>query len=180
METEGSLRWVESAGGPLLLLETDLLHYWRGNQAPNGEPTDYDRACGIDDYLGLITVESRQGLVLGGEPMRTAWWSPRSSNFAGGFLVCWVFADSESDVLVALYNLPEESWQETGIEMQITNQRQVLFDSAYSGDEVMDSIDADLPEGFYRIETLHHMPNDQTSLIVHRFVNNGSQGNRGI
>jgi len=114
MEDEAFLDWIESAGGPLLMLEEDLLSHWRGSQQVFiGEPTDYERACAVDDYIALIAVNSREGIVLGEEPFRTAWWF--SLELGYGFLVRWVFANSEADVLQALKNLPSDKWERTGL-----------------------------------------------------------------
>ena len=41
---------------------------------PNDPATDYDRACDVNYYLGLIEIGAGKGLVLGGEPLSTAWW----------------------------------------------------------------------------------------------------------
>ena len=52
-----SLIWLESTGGPLLLLEEDLVPYWHGYlSVSNSSLTDYERACEVSDYLGSIDV----------------------------------------------------------------------------------------------------------------------------
>ena len=61
--------WVSGDGGPLILMEQKYLINWEGCDAPsNGRvveanscwgldvATDYDLACDIEDYLGLINV----------------------------------------------------------------------------------------------------------------------------
>ena len=83
------LQWASSEGGPLILLSATSLREWEGIDIPadgrrveaefrwhgdkNAPASDYDRACDIADYIGLISVGLGQGLVLGDEPNSTCW-----------------------------------------------------------------------------------------------------------
>ncbi|MEV4558898.1 Imm21 family immunity protein [Kitasatospora sp. NPDC049285] len=55
--------WAESGGGPLVVVPASSLHHW-GGCTPNGStlgggpPDDYDRACAIEDYAGVVTAEA--------------------------------------------------------------------------------------------------------------------------
>src|SRR5689334_17973405 len=98
------MQWVESAGGPLIVVPLELAQSWRGIEAVPGDPvTDYDRACDVDDYLGVLEVGPGRGLVLGDEPMRTA-FVPSAD---GGILVRWGYAPSEDAVLRVLETAEE-------------------------------------------------------------------------
>jgi len=65
--------WVSSSGGPLLLLPVTHLAEWQGTEAAivpylRGEddrPSDYERACAVDDYTGVIPVGSSEALAHG-------------------------------------------------------------------------------------------------------------------
>ncbi|MFJ4368884.1 Imm21 family immunity protein [Streptomyces chartreusis] len=54
--------WVESMGGPLIVIPVSALAAWRGcteSGVMAGDATaadDYDRACAVDDLAGVITV----------------------------------------------------------------------------------------------------------------------------
>ncbi|MGI8882844.1 MAG: Imm21 family immunity protein, partial [Pyrinomonadaceae bacterium] len=87
--------WVSGDGGPLILMEQKYLTTWEGSDEPsNGRVieansqwvldviTDYDRACSIEDYLGLINVGEGKAIVLGGDEMATTWF-PLSENSEG-------------------------------------------------------------------------------------------------
>ena len=65
------LTWIESAGGPLLALRPDCLPLWEGIDPPSegrrveasfrwenasAPATDYDRACDVEGYAGVIQV----------------------------------------------------------------------------------------------------------------------------
>ena len=166
--SKAELTWIESAGGPLILLEEPLLSHWHGI-----DTDDYDRSCGIDDYLGLLDVGSGRALVLGEEPMATAW--QLLSGPAEGVLVRWQFADDEASVVEALADLSKVSWEATGIVFDVADSSLVLFDAACPGkDPDCNStgckLNILLNEKQYLIETAHYTPNENTALFLHRFV----------
>ncbi len=170
MLIKNSFQWIESGGGPLLLLEEHLLGYWKGFNFSKQNPdfvTDYDIACEIDDYLGVIEVNSGYGLVLGEEPLSTAWLPFTETK--NGLLVRWMFAENESAVIDALNNLQSLTWQTTDIEINFSGDKLILFDSACSGSQIDEKIEIEISEGRYSAETAHHQPNKETSLIIHRF-----------
>ena len=88
----GRFAWLTSDGGPLLLLARAYLRYWGGIDPPTGgrtiearfrwsgtaatPATDYDRACDVDDELGLLAVGPGHALVLGDEPLATSGGPP--------------------------------------------------------------------------------------------------------
>ena len=104
------LNWVSGDGGPLILMEQKYLADWEGSNAPsNGRvveansrwglevATDYDLACDIEDFLGLINVGEGKALVLGGDELATTWF-PLFEN-QEGILIRWDYADSESEII---------------------------------------------------------------------------------
>src|SRR5438477_9872047 len=72
------LQWIETAGGPHLVLPEAYARNWEGFATPsNGRvveatfrcnpsspATDYDRACSIRGWLGVIPVGKGKALVL--------------------------------------------------------------------------------------------------------------------
>src|SRR5918998_4373634 len=113
--------WVGTSGGPLIVLPAEIAHHWRGIEPPldaqvpegwkwgdpNGPVCDYDRACGVEDDLGTLDVGPGQALVFGDEPMITA-FLPRPD---GGVFVRWGYANSVSEVRLAISDVPEDHWQ---------------------------------------------------------------------
>src|SRR5882724_11999130 len=96
------LKWIDSAGGPLILMDQSFVDCWKGNSSispKNPGITDYERACRIDNYIGLVDVGSGNGLVLGDEPMMTSW---HSQNTVEGILLRWQWAPNEKSVVNAL------------------------------------------------------------------------------
>jgi hypothetical protein len=177
------MRWIESAGGPLLLLHRESLGEWGGvaelmtgpaaddSWSPRGEPTDYDRACSVQGYLGMIAIGAGQGIVLGDEPLRTAWIPFRTRN--GGIFVRWVFGEDEREFLDWVDTIPETTFRPTG-SFTVTSSALVLFDSAVAGWNVTkrpdEYLSVDLQPGIYHVETASYKPDARTWMIVHRLM----------
>lgn len=172
MNSENQLKWIDSGGGPLILLEESLLCFWGGFEPQRikedkNYSDDYDRACDVEDYVGIIPVGSGYGLVLGQGPFHTG-WRPFSET-EDGFLVCWVYAENKVDATNSLVILPTSGWEKTKVKFQSAGGKLVLFDSAFDGEHFPEKLDVELAKGFYNIETLHYKPNESMYLIIHRF-----------
>jgi immunity protein 21 of polymorphic toxin system len=168
MKTE--LTWVSSAGGPLILLPESLLPHWSGSFRASEEgsqsQTDYDRACKVQGYLGVINVNAGQGLVLGDEPMQTS-WLPLSEQL-GGILIRWQWAPDEKHVNEAMTDLSRIARQPPSLTFGVSDKVLLLFDAACSGNDPGDALRIDLLPGQYSIESTHYEPDEETSLILHR------------
>ena len=168
-EPPDSLYWATSAGGPLILLEQNLLSSWHGNAGKT--PTDYDRACAVKDYIDVINAGSGKAIVLGEEPAATSWWPyPEAS---GGLFVRWVWADDDDRVVKAIKVFSEELWQPANLNIEVVAGPLVLFDSVCSGSDpdclrTGCKIQLDLHSGVYSVSTANYRPNDDTWLIMHR------------
>jgi hypothetical protein len=170
------MRWVVSAGGPLVVIPRELARSWRGiERRPGDAVTDYDRACAVDDYLGVLEVGPGHGLVLGDEPMQTA-FIPSAE---GGVLVRWGCAASEDAVLRAVGAVEESSWSPTVHRLPVGTDGAIMFDSAYPGGDVPAALRqgehpaalaVPLAAGSYRVETADYRPDDETCLILHRLT----------
>lgn len=166
-----SLIWLESTGGPLILLEEDLVPYWRGVlPVSDSSVTDYERACEVSDYLGSIDVASRSAVLFGEQPYSTTWWESRDLGY--GIIVRWVCGEDMASVINTLTKFSNSNWEKTDVEFEVTKGRLVLFDSAFPGTKIETFILVQMPQGSYVGETLHYNPDKDTSLILHRFVPN--------
>ena len=176
----GDLRWVESEGGPLLLLPDDLLGFWEGVRRPprfrtieadfrwsaETGPTDYDRACDVNDYLGLIEVGPGHGLVLGDAPLRTTWFG--DGQHSGGYLVRWVQANSDAEVRqIMTTDLSTLPWVD-GASLDVEAVPLVLFDSGLPGDQVgEDALRIRLAKGRYVVSTAEYAGDNDVRLLLH-------------
>ncbi|MFL5576192.1 MAG: Imm21 family immunity protein [Gemmatimonadaceae bacterium] len=172
------LEWISTGGGPLLLLQTDLLPQWEGAELserqiaassrwiPEGPATDYDRACDVGE-LGFVSVGSGQGLVMGDEPLPTAWWPlPREG---GGLFVRWVYADDDAAVARALESVSTARFDATGLVFPVRQSDLVLFDSAMPGYDIRTAHQTVVMwPGWYTVESARMSPDPHTSVVLHR------------
>lgn len=171
----GQLRWIESSGGPLLLLSFANLTAWSGHTGSlkrnidglNGAESDYERACAVEDYLGMIAIADGYGIVLAEEPMATA-WRPESSS--EGILIRWVFGEDQERLPQYLSHIDEEIWRPTGISLKVGEDPLYLFDAAWPGAKVAEHehLTLSLDAGNYRFDTGTLRIGDKTELILHR------------
>ncbi|MFD8034366.1 Imm21 family immunity protein [Streptomyces sp. NPDC059717] len=164
--------WVQSMGGPLIVVPVSALAAWRGC-TPAGimagdatAPDDYDRACAVDGPAGVITVggSGAQALVLADEPA-TSCYLPGHRAF-----LRWLAADSESGLKAAAETVladPATRWQKCGT--WVLNGPAVLMDSADAGSELNIAYPGGgypaqapvpLPAGHYTIRATHTEADD--------------------
>jgi hypothetical protein len=190
----GELQWMESNGGPLLLVPGEHRLAWEGIEPPRDGPpiearfrwngpdepaTDYDRACNVKGYVGQIEIGAGYGLVLGDYPTGTAWLAFHNTeddgDAVGGILIRWMHANSEADVLSAIQHVPDELWHDDGLTLEVGSQPLYLFDSAFAGDDLAgdDHLLIHLPTGEYAIATAEYEPDRDTAVVLHRLQRTG-------
>lgn len=189
---DSELRWMESGGGPLLLVPGEYLAFWTGIKPPTDgrrieakfrafpdEPaSDYDRACDVEEYLGLLDIGAGQGLVLGGDPCGTVWLGSTrpgdgdEGGAAGGILVRWVYSNSEAEAIASLAHVPASAWRDDDLALTVGREPLYLLDAAYNLDDLEgdDHLTIHLPAGTYSIATADYEPDAHTSLILHRLM----------
>ena len=128
--------------------------YWQGV-----DNDDYDRACSVEDYAGIITVASSQALVLGDEPCQTTIYE---SEDLGVLVVRWQWAESEPSVQSIVEQLTNEDFKdpEEEIEYKVDDNSLLLFDSVLSGNEAK-GLCVTLSGSSYLVSTICHTPNDE-------------------
>ena len=107
--------WVDSLGGPLVVVPRSALSGWHGGTASGltvgGDALDdYDRACAVDDLAAVITLagHSAEALVLADEPATTCYLQEHHA------FVRWLAADSAADLLAAAETVladPATAWE---------------------------------------------------------------------
>ncbi len=123
--------WVESLGGPLIIVPVSALAHWKGSAEEADGLDDYDRACEVNALAAPLPVGEAQGLVLGDEPATTC-YLPEHRAF-----LRWLAADSEADLLAEAERLladPATPWEDCGI--WETDGPAVLMDSVTAGAEL--------------------------------------------
>jgi hypothetical protein len=165
--------WVRSNGGPLLLLPIAQRPMWHGTDAGVAQSlgdadrplSDYDRACAVADYTGVIRVGGAEALVLGDEPNDTT-WIPLGR---GGILVRWVYAEGDEQAAAALASIPPDiDWEPAGT-FAVAASPLELFDSAESGAEPLgERLHIALAPGDYKIARANYRPDAETWLQLVR------------
>jgi hypothetical protein len=186
------LKWIESAGGPLILISDNVVKLWSGvfNRAaystdiivdtdnfldPN--ETDYGKACSIRNYIGVVDIKNNSALVLGDDPMMTTVFN--SSDYKIG-IARWYYAPENSDEIIdqLLLGLDLESidnW-EFELALNFSSKTQYLFDSAWDGKRLDnakindDFLVTHLLDGQYKVSTAIYEPNSETKLFLHKLV----------
>lgn len=168
--------WIKSGGGPLICVELEIANSWLGvtgtshSQGPNSEClSDYERACNVRDYIGKVSLSNHDALILGDMPLETLVWHrpdelPR--------VVRVIYGDPGVDIVKVLelgreldFNDPIEL-----LETNVKSESMVIFDSAYPGIDVSKSrLSFKLPKGKYIVLTKQFLPDDRTSVLVHKF-----------
>lgn len=164
-----TLRWIESNGGPLLLLAEELLADWQGADGPMGQATDFERACATTRAIERIRVGRGVGLVLGDEPLSTAWLPAESGG--GGTIVRLVRAEDRAAAARAVQEAPPTASREGDSLTLPVSGRMVLFDAAHRGTDLPPTaLDIVLRSGNYEVDTLSFQPDPATALLLHRLA----------
>ncbi|MEU2509240.1 Imm21 family immunity protein [Streptomyces sp. NPDC007863] len=171
------LTWVESMGGPLIVVPVSVLGGWHGCTESglvigDGDgPDDYDRACEVDGLAGVIAVggDGAWGLVLADEPATTC-YLPEHRVF-----VRWLGADSDADLVAAARSVladPVTEWEECGV--WETDGPAMLMDSVTAGNELdaeypdgggpPEQAPVPIPPGRWTVRAVHTSANEETSV----------------
>ncbi|MGJ4993458.1 Imm21 family immunity protein [Bradyrhizobium sp. HKCCYLS3077] len=97
--------WVETTGGPHLLIPAECVSDWRGIEgwSDHDDPadqSDYARACRVTNWLGAINCGQGVAVVLSGDAGDVAWYAEDRDD--GGFLVQWIGVNDEGLIGPAL------------------------------------------------------------------------------
>lgn len=142
---ERELKWVCCDGGPHILMEKRLLSSWEGTDPPaNGRvveavfrwagegtvATDYDRACDVNKYIGVIPVGTGQAIVIDDDVPMSAWLPGESGT--GSILVLeeWSCDLRSADIIDAVRNLPDRNLVDTGLRYSTEESELLLFAAA--------------------------------------------------
>lgn len=167
---------IASNGGPLICVPKSALALWRGGDAL-GEHSqeavayrhDYDRACAIRDYLGVVSIGRTAGIVLGDMPMETA---VLTSTDGLPLIARIIHVGPSTDIpmLLEAGMNTHNSKRIESVELSIAEPDWHMFDSAYPGDwHDKDCLTVSFPVGVICVDTLEYRPDDHTFLIIHQF-----------
>ena len=158
------MRWVESEGGPLVVVPAPALDRWRGaaSEFDAGDMDtwgDYGRACQIDGYAGTVDLGGDQALVLGDEPAATTYLPERR------LFVRWIYAPDEAAVArLVPVAVQEADWTDSG--SWTTGGPALLFDAAFAGGEIEQHLVVEVAPGSYAVRVAYVEPEKGTALVL--------------
>jgi beta-phosphoglucomutase-like phosphatase (HAD superfamily) len=163
--------WVDSTGGPLVVVPGSALPQWRGTGAyftansASDDWGDYGRACAVTGNTGLIPVGDVQALVLADESAATTYLADCRT------FVRWIDARSEAD-LIRLVPLAIESarWETVGD--WVVMEPVEMFDSTLSGTDRQfgPRLTIAIEPGTYRVRTAYVAPDPDTAMVITQLV----------
>lgn len=186
LTTMDRLKWIDSAGGPLILISDKSYNQWSGilkrssyldniieeaDDFLNADEADYGKACTVQDHLGVVNVGSDTALVFGDEPMLTTIFHSVDDKV---IVARWVYGEDEESVDNYLKTIDLNSidnW-EFSLTVNLFSGKQYLFDSACSA-SMLDQgnneiLIVNITQGEYNIWTSIYEPDNKTKLIFHK------------
>jgi hypothetical protein len=178
VEARMRLPWVNTTGGPHLVIPERYASAWEGcfppsdgrtveasfRCNPEGPATDYDRACDVRGWLGVIPVGRGQALVLSGDrtPVTYYRWG------RGHFLLRWHYAESETALLDHFHDVQARLPVEEVAAFRHPGGSVYLMDSAdRPGRWLVPPTGFELPRGRYCVLTSHSEA-EETYIIIQR------------
>jgi immunity protein 21 of polymorphic toxin system len=167
------MRWISTAGGPFVLLPASFLPNWRGVLSnPDGASSDYELACSVDGYVGVISKQGQQLLVLNDEPLETAF--VRKTNRS--YLVRWLYAPSEeaAEMLVQEMRDTDLKGPLEEVVLKLDAHSWVLMDAGAPGQRVNDNdtLRLELEPGTYSVRVHEFEPASDAKFLVLEFAKN--------
>jgi hypothetical protein len=165
---------IDSYGGPLIMLERELLPYWGGldniggirPQRVDSEPlTDYGRACNIRGWIAPLKVLMRSGVVFWGDHLGLGLERENDTVF---FAVRIYY---EIDNLQDHIEFAKENPNcfKKDFDILISSGNAIVFDSVAPGVEVRRNyLEIDIVPGLYEVLTYEQKAQD-AEIVFHKF-----------
>jgi len=164
-----NLQWINSAGGPLVCASPAAGREWRGTQGSSigVARSDYERACDEMDYVGAIAGGSSQVLVLGDEPLQSAFVVKDE----GVLVVRWVSCVSSERAASAIAQLPSALPSiEVPIKFRLEDRGLIMFDAALDSIDPAACAGVDLKPGVFTVTTEKYKSEGAYEFLVHRLL----------
>lgn len=145
------LDYIETEGGPFILLPLDLKKAWNGTgDEDEGIPSDYEKAEELATKIGVLDVGVGQALILGDAEV-TAYWQLDD----GGVFIQRILGDDDDAVAAVVeQSLDAHGWTKLPLTFNPSKGKLALFDAAYSYEDSDEDerIKLSLSPGLYEIE----------------------------
>ena len=160
------LNWIECDGGPHILLEKHLVEKWEAVNCSS----HYDKACEIDDYIGLLPVGDGYGIVISEDVPRSTWIEANDKK--GGYLVVLNYVEEnidENTIIQNIKGIDENLFEPSGLQVSIKDHSLFLFAACdYGPDWIYSYSDISIEPGKYAIDSVERYTFGDCSFRVHR------------
>lgn len=151
MAKSRSLNYIETEGGPFILLPLELKKSWNGTgDEDEGIPSDYEKATQLVTKIGVLELGGGEALVLG-DPEVTAYWALDD----GGVFIQRIIGDDD-DVVASVVDqaLEGKDWTRLPFNFNSGKGKLALFDAAYSyqDSDEDERLKISLSPGTYQVE----------------------------
>jgi Immunity protein 21 len=171
------MKWISSAGGPLICADEGIAFRWKGikgtsdRSAPAGQ-TDYERACAsaMAEYIGKIMCDDGEVLVLGDEPAQSSFFTTSKGELA---IARWIYSDPAASKALLPALAGEITTLSDPIPFTVQEDKIVLFDAStiwVYDSEACASITSTKRKFYVTTEKLNAF-NERSQFIIHRFIN---------
>jgi hypothetical protein len=122
----------------------------------------------VADLIGLINLGDLEVLVLGDEPLSTAWLP--FADRPGGVFVRWHYGENEESVSSRQTEMLEYETGEPEVTLHVLSSPLLVFDSAIPGLELdkSEGLLLELTPGMYHIGSAEFKPDSRTWMLLHR------------
>lgn len=164
--------WIESGGGPLVLMDDERCGRWGGSDRSFVSPSEYEQLCAVangNTYCFIATEgEVPRIVAFVGDVLPLAVYRANSDEEL--FIVRWMTGESSEEFDADLAKLADGvTWRSDG-EVSLRTWPAWIFDSAYRGDEIDAANSIRLDErGRFHIATAYHDEGD-TTFVMHRLT----------
>ena len=160
-----ALNYIETEGGPFILLPMELKKSWNGTgDEDEGTPNDYEKAEKLVTKNGVVPLKGGEALILGNAEV-TAYWALDG----GGVFIQRIMGDDDAEVTAVVEKaLGAPGWKKLDFTFDPGKGKLALFDSAYSYEDSDEDerLKIALAPGKYAVETSTAKAKDVELLLI--------------
>jgi len=166
------LEWVNSSGGPLVCGDKEAVSDWKGTAGFSGSKfgqkgTDYQSSCLVNDYVGHMDGYGNSIVVLGDEPLQTAFFHTFTEDLA---IARWIYADPSVDINKELRSFTESDSLQPAVTLEIASGSIVIFDASVEFKNCSSSIIEGINPGLYKLTSEKFQIGRKYSFLIHRIL----------
>ncbi|WCM91303.1 immunity 21 family protein [Acidovorax sp. NCPPB 2350] len=167
-------KWIRTSGGPLVVASKICADIWMGVDGSSAGHTDsdYKLACDVEDYVDTIDCGGSKVLILGDEPLQSAFFVVDDVLFVARWVYCESYELADSVIRTIPASNPCEL---SGVQFLQNDSSMILFDSATSLKfSNGDYSEINAPPGDYIVTTESLRRDKSHEFIIHRFIRRNS------